>query len=427
MKLRTYQREAVDSVINGVKRANLSQLLILPTGSGKTVIFSTIARELGLKPFIVSHTCELKRQNMKTCRQVLKKDDFLSETIQWAFRQKNIEQIKSQEFDMLIVDEAHHACSRSYNELIDHFKKEKKLVLGCTATPFRNDNQSIEEIFPYIAYSRKITDLIREGYLCDIKGFRVMTHTDLSKVSVVRGEYNLTELEHVINTENRNDLICESYKKILKDKKTVVFCVSIFHSERVAEHFRKKSYRCAAIHGELSKEERERILKEFRSGKIQILTNCQLLTEGFDEPSIEALMMARPTKSASLYIQMIGRGLRLYPDKKKCIVVELTDNDHDICSFPTMITGINCDDELFDKFKSDDSLTDLDGKIKHEHFGKKIIIKEMNFIKKYSKNFTEKATHSQKIIMKELGINFIEPLSYEIAEIIINNHLKRIT
>ena len=183
---------------------------------------------------------------------------------------------------------------------------------------------------------KNIMEMIEAGFLSDIKGWRIKTNIELKGIRIQRGDFNSKQLSSIINTENRNELICDAFKKLLSGKKSILFCTDIQHCESLSKTFNNNGLRCKSIHGNLTREEQRIRLQEFKHGKTNILTSCQLLTEGFDEPSIEAIMLCRPTKSPGLYIQMVGRGLRIHPGKDKCYVVDVTDNAHDICAFPTL-------------------------------------------------------------------------------------------
>lgn len=419
MQLRDYQKLARDSVINGFRQGQLSQLIILPTGSGKTIIFSHIIQNLKLKTLVVSHLSGLKEQNQRVCNHLCP-ELVLSRTIQHIHLVNYFDQIEK--YDCIIIDEAHHAASNSYKKLIDIAKEKKKLLLGFTATPFRLDRKSVYKIFPHVAYETNILEMITNGYLCDIEGYRVKTNVDISKVRVNDGDFKTGELASIINTENRNELILNTYQSNLKDKKTLIFCVNIEHCEYIAKLFKFNGYNASAIHGKISSSHRKDLLKDFKKTPNKILTSCQILTEGFDEPTIEAIMMCRPTKSPGLYIQMVGRGLRIYPSKDKCILYELTDNAHNICDFSTLLTGqySNWDMTSHRQDKSF-SIRELSAHFDHKLFGKEIVIKKEDFLDKYDYKNSELSSNFRNSL-NLLGIKFVEPITNEFAQILIQNH-----
>ncbi len=420
LSLRPYQQEAVENCIRFHKEKKNSQLMILPTGTGKTITFCSIIKFLGYRTLILSHTSQLKRQIAQECLKHCKDQFCVSQTIQWICKGENLLKIMKQHFDLLIIDESHHAFSESYQNVIKLFKSKSKLLIGCTATPFRLDKQSIYKIFPYVICKKNITEMIEDGYLSDIKGYRVKTNIDLKGVRIKAGDFNIRQLSSIINTSNRNDIILFMYNKILSNKKTVIFCVSISHCDEVSKKFREDGIQCKSVHGKIKREDVFKILHEFKIGKISCITTCQMLTEGFDEPTIEALMICRPTKSPGLYIQMIGRGLRISPNKKYCEIVELTDNAHDICSFETLSTEKTVS-KSFDKREKFESIKDIKQTVEID--AKNLVVEEENFFSNYGK---KNMSIFQRDFMEKHKIPFIEPLTYEIADIIIRNHKVRL-
>jgi superfamily II DNA or RNA helicase len=232
-------------------------------------------------------------------------------------------------YDLLIIDECHRSYSASYLNLIKEINP--KHLLGVTATPFRTDKKKIEDVFGKAIYSLPILKLIEEGYLCDFEGYRVKTNISLSSIRKQRGDFTIEQLAPVINVANRNELIVREYKKLAPGEKAICFCADVKHSISLKQEFIKQGISCSEIHGRMNAENRKTILRKFKNGEIDVVTNCQILTEGFDEPSVTCLIMARPTCSKVLYIQMIGRGSRMYSGKKICKVIEFTDNDFDVC------------------------------------------------------------------------------------------------
>lgn len=419
MKLRPYQEKAISNIIAGYSNKKLSQLLVLPTGAGKTIIFSNVIKILNKKTLIISNRDNLKNQIREVCDSVCP-NLVTSCTIQMVHRNENLEKIKNAGFEFLIIDEAHHAASISYEELINYFKKEKKPILGCTATPFRLDNKSVYKIFKNVPYESTIIDLIDDGYLTDIKGLRIKTDIDIDSVHVSRGEFKLNQLSKLVNIKYRNELICDFYKKFLLSKKTIAFCVDIKHCEELKKEFICHGIGCKAVHGKLSGTTNKKTLMEFKNGDVGIITTCQLLTEGFDEPSIESVIMARPTKSCGLYIQMIGRGLRTFPGKKECIIAEFTDNCHNICDFSTLVSCKRSDNSSILKTEKVYSIKDLSKIYEYIPQGNEIVISEEDFLNRYRKDGC--MSEFQREQLASFGIKYIEPLSFEIADILIKQH-----
>jgi len=417
--LRNYQLEAVEKCVSFHKKKKNSQLMVLPTGTGKTRTFCAIIKELNYKTLIISHTSQLRKQIEIECKKHCPDQKVISKTIQSCKSKAALQEIDSYKFDMLIIDEAHHAATDSYQNIIKYFINGRKLVLGCTATPFRLDKQSIDHIFPNLICKKTILEMVESGFLCDIKGYRVRTNLNLDDVHCFKGDYNIRQLSSIVNSVNRNNIILSTYKQILLGKKTLIFCVDIAHCEEVANLFTEHKISAQSIHGRLHKDEQFTRLRNFKDSITTVLTTCQILTEGFDEPSVEALMICRPTKSAGLYIQMVGRGLRTFPGKKHCEIVELTDNAHDICSFESLITEKTIE-KFFAKTEGITSLKKLKELIEIQE--EDIVIEEKNFLTKWDKKHI---SPFQKKYMYDHNIPFIEPISYEIADLIISNYQNR--
>lgn len=180
--------------------------------------------------------------------------------------------------------------------------------------------------------------MIKAGYLCDIRGVKIQTDTDLGGVRTRLGDFVTGDLSEAIDTQERNQLIAETYLKHAEDRKAVVFCVDVQHAKNVAEAMKSSGVRCKAVYGEMPDDERRAALTAFNDGGLRVLTNCSLLTEGWDSPDLGAVLMARPTKSRVLYIQCVGRGLRTSPGKKDCLLLDFADvaERHDICAFGTL-------------------------------------------------------------------------------------------
>jgi superfamily II DNA or RNA helicase len=249
-------------------------------------------------------------------------------TSQMLSYEKHLEKIYEKKYDHIVIDEAHHSHSPSNKKMIDNLPYKTK-ILGLTATPERLDGKSLLEIFYNLTYKKTILELIEQGYLCDVQAFKMKTGQNLAK----RGkDFRAAELRN-LNNETRNNIIKKCVLENCLDLKTLIFCLNVEHSQLIAQTLKNHNLSAACIHGKMNKKERNVILKKFKNGEIQYLTNCQLLTEGFDEPSIECIVIARPTSSKSLYCQMIGRGLRKTENKSICMLYELTDNNHNICTF----------------------------------------------------------------------------------------------
>ena len=271
--------------------------------------------------------------------------------------QKSHDEIFSQNFDLIVIDEAHHSECKTIQRFLKTYRKAHKpcKILGVTATPERADEKSLLNTFDKLTFSKDIFWMIKNNYLCDIEAYRIKTNQTFND-SIQNSDFCPNFLK-VLDNDSRNSLIYKTFVENCSNKKTIIFCININHCEKIAQFFQKNSIKSSAIHGGLTKNAREKILSDFRSGDIQVLTNCQLLTEGFDEPSIEAIIIAKPTRSKSLYSQMIGRGLRTFPKKSMCYLYELTDNSHKICNFLCLNPSMTFDSQV--SYKNGSKLSSL--------------------------------------------------------------------
>lgn len=351
---REYQVEAIESVISRSLMGITRQLICLPTGTGKTVVFALLAKELGLRTLVIAHTDELISQAVEKFKMVwpdvdigvvkAESDQIDSQivvaSIQTSSKKGRLQKLKQQNFALMIIDEAHHASSDSYVGVIKALgfldDSPQKLLVGVTATPRRGDGVGLNTVFQEITFERSVHTMIRAGYLSPLIGKQVFTKIELQGVGTRSGDFIPSELSRLINTETRNQLIVSSYKHHAHDRKrSLAFCIDIKHAQALSDTFNSNGIPSAAIHGRLTSEERAKILDDFANGCYRVLTNCQLLTEGFDEPSIDCVIMGRPTQSSALFTQMVGRGTRTFPFKSNCFILDFTDNasKHGLCTY----------------------------------------------------------------------------------------------
>jgi len=341
VKLRPYQQEALDSMLQAESNGISKQLVVLPTGAGKTVLFAQlpIMRKNSLPMLVLAHRSELLIQ-AKDKIETINKDlsvgieqaenkagysDVVIASVPTLGRESSsrIEQYPKDYFKTIVVDEAHHAAAPSYRRILDYFKPD--LLLGVTATPQRSDSVRLIDVFQEIVYYKSIQDLIKEGWLSPLVGYRVKTSTDISDVEIQNGEYKQDQLIEAIDNPSRNNSIVTAYNDLANAKKTVVFAAGVDHAENLAEAFRKNGSSVRVIIGTTPEEERRQILSDFKSGAVTVLVNVGVLTEGFDEPSIEAIILAKPTRSSLLYTQIVGRGTRLFDGKEHCMIIDIAD------------------------------------------------------------------------------------------------------
>ncbi|WP_018086878.1 DEAD/DEAH box helicase [Desulfurispora thermophila] len=352
--LRPYQQECLDVIMGWWQKGITRQLVSLPTGAGKTIIFASLARRLNTRTIILAHREELINQARDKLRLVWPEADVgivaaeLNEhdrqvvlaSVQTASREKRLAQLAGTGFQLMIIDECHRAITGSYQRVIEALgfmnNEPERLLVGVTATAFRTDREALGKVFQEVVYERTIAQMVREGYLVPLKGIQVKTRLNLAGIHTVAGDYQESQLAAVVNTSEANRLIVEAYQQYAANRKAIAFTVNVQHAQTLAQTFLAAGIPTAPVYGAMPTNERWHTLKHFADGQLKVLTNCQLLTEGFDEPSVSALIMARPTKSKGLYIQMVGRGTRLFPGKQDCLVLELAGNDHDVCSLATL-------------------------------------------------------------------------------------------
>lgn len=330
--LRDYQQEC-HNVIEKLEPG--SYLIQMATGLGKTATFTTLKRKG--RVLVLAHREELVTQPIKyyDCPVGIEMSNHKSngEDVVIASVQSiihRLDKFKPDDFDMIITDEAHHAAAKSYRKVYEYFKP--RLHLGFTATPNRGDNVRLDDIYQDIIFERDIKWAIKNKYLTDIYCIRLNIGYDISKVARRMGDFAPGELEKVMNQDVLNNAIAEAYEKYAKGQ-TLIFACSVDHVEAIAEKIP------GAVAVTAKTKNRDELIKKFTNREIPVLVNCMIFTEGTDMPLVETVMIARPTSNNSLYTQMIGRGLRLYPGKEKLTLIDLvgTTGRANLCTAPSLL------------------------------------------------------------------------------------------
>lgn len=335
--LRDYQQECIDKIMQVGHGRHLIQMA---TGLGKTVTFANIPRQGRM--LILSHREELVNQPLKyfDCTKGAEMSKYhtngTEEVVSASIPSMvhRLDKFDSDDFDIIIVDEAHHSSALSYKKVINHFSP--RLLLGFTATPNRADNVRLNDVFDDIIFKRDLRWGIQNGYLCDILCKRVDIGYDLSAVHTRMGDYAPGELEKAM--DGTADAIAQAYREEAKGA-TLIFAVSVEQCEEIA----KRIPGSAAVTGKTK--ERAEIIRRFTNREIPCLVNCMVFTEGTDIPLVETVIIARPTQSDALYTQMVGRGLRLHPDKDRLTLIDcvgVTDKAS-LCTAPSLL-GIDISD-----------------------------------------------------------------------------------
>jgi ATP-dependent helicase IRC3 len=341
ISLRPYQQEALQSINDFSEKGINKQLVVLPTGAGKTVIFSHLPqfKQNSLPMLVLAHRAELLYQakekiswsNPELDIQIEQADnvagycDVVVASVPTLGRAESERILKYPKdyFKSIVIDEAHHAAAPTYRRILDYFNAP--FVLGVTATPQRSDNTRLTDVFDEIVYYKTIQDLIEDGYLCSLVGYRIKTNTDISGVATNEGDYVASQLEDAIDTPERNAHIVAAYNSLVPESKAIVFCAGIKHANNLATSFASSQINTEVILGATDSDARRDILARFKMGHTKVLVNVGVLTEGFDEPTVETIILARPTRSTLLYTQIVGRGTRLHEGKPHCTVLDFAD------------------------------------------------------------------------------------------------------
>ncbi|MBZ9686808.1 DEAD/DEAH box helicase family protein [Clostridium estertheticum] len=334
--LKDHQAEAIASLENMRKNNETIALLYHATGTGKTITAVTDAKKFGKRTLFIAHTKELVNQakdafeaawSEASCGIYMGEEKAKDTYIVCASIQSlsgNLEEFKPEDFGYIIIDEAHHGTADTYKKILGYFKP--KFTLGLSATPERNDGENVLELFKNVAHKLDLKTAVEIGELVPIRCIRLKTNVDLSSVRIGGIKYNSQDLESKLFVPERNNLLVDTYIQYVKDKKTVVFCASVFHAEEVAKLFKEAGVKAEAVSGTTKSKYRDKILKNYENGDIQVLCACDLLNEGWDSPKTQVLLMARPTMSKTIYMQQLGRGTRKSEGKDYLMVFDFIDN-----------------------------------------------------------------------------------------------------
>jgi superfamily II DNA or RNA helicase len=334
MQLRSYQLDCYNSIMQELSTCK-STLVVAATGTGKTVILGSVARDWPhRRVLIVAHRDELIRQaadkvgricgeecaiemgGERSNESALCRARVVVTSVQTMSRQRRQERFHPDEFGLIIIDEAHHATAESYLKVLGYFRANPNLkVLGVTATPDRADEAALGMVFESVAYEYEIRKAIDDGWLVPIQQQLVWVDgLDFSLCRTTAGDLNQGDLAKIMEAEKALHGVVYPTMKIAAGRKTLVFTASVAHAERCAEIANRHIAGCAEwISGETPMDERRAILKRYAKQDFQYLFNCAIALEGFDDPGIQVVAMARPTKSRALYSQAIGRGTRPLP------------------------------------------------------------------------------------------------------------------
>lgn len=414
LTLREYQEDALARVAAAEQRGVRRQLIVAATGLGKTVMFTELARRRGGRALILVHRDELVSQAVAKVRQVWPeasvgivkastndvRHHVVVVSVQTLARPKRMAQLlapftdeqtllgKADPFELVVVDEAHHATADSYQQVLAGVRAghdpcrcnegmlerlatpeevdagcelgvafdpcpscagrgplgEGPLLVGVTATPDRADGRGLDGVFAEIVSNHDMLWGISAGYLSDLRGLSVkITGMDLASVKVNRGDYDAGQTGQMMHEAHAADYIVKAWREHAAGRRTIVFTPTVATAHDVSETFRMGGVAAASIDGTTPLDERRRILRQFATGEITVVANCAVLTEGYDNPEVSCIVIARPTRSRALYVQMIGRGTRRHPDKAECLVLDVVgaSDDMNLITVPSLFGVVN--------------------------------------------------------------------------------------
>ncbi|KAL2825278.1 P-loop containing nucleoside triphosphate hydrolase protein [Aspergillus cavernicola] len=381
IKLRDYQEECIQSVLDNIGEGQKRLGISLATGSGKTVIFTQLIgriptrNTIGDKTMIVVHRRELVEQAYRHCRLAYPDrtveiemgnrvasgyGDIIIASVRSLTSGDRIAKFDPRRFKLVLVDEAHHIVAPTYRTALAHFGLGEKspdspILVGVSATFSRFDGLKLGAAIDQIVYHKDYTDMINDNWLANAMFTTVRSEVNLSRVRKDKfGDFAVGSLSEAVNTTKTNDIIVRAWLANAAERKsTLVFCVDIEHTKQLTEAFRQCGIDARYITAATPKATRDQQLHEFRDQNYPVLLNCGLFTEGTDIPNVDCVLLARPTRSRNLLIQMIGRGLRLYKGKKDCHIIDMVATlDTGVISTPTLF-GLHPDEVLKDAVAED--------------------------------------------------------------------------
>lgn len=371
LELRPYQEDALARVAAARERGVLRQLGVAATGMGKTVMFCALAERMGCRTLILAHRDELIDQAAKKVREVIPGADVgivkaerrevgcdvVVASVQTLARTSRMSELTapfadesrfmalSEPFGLVVVDEAHHAAAESYRRILGELgcngdkPWDQPLLLGVTATPDRGDGKGLDDLFDEIVFNYDILWGIRSQYLCDVRGLQVkLTGFDESELKVSRGDYEQGQAGKMLTDAGAPAAIVKAWQKHAAGRRTIVFTPTVALAQEVSDAFRHAGVLSEMVHGGTPLDERRAMLRRFSNGETMVMANCAVLTEGYDNPAVDCIVVARPTTSRALYTQMLGRGTRRHPDKDHLLVLDVVgaSAQHSLLTVPSL-------------------------------------------------------------------------------------------
>lgn len=433
-ELRPYQSEAKRAILREWGVGHKKTLLVLPTGTGKTVVFSSVAEnqvEKGHRVLIMAHRGELLDQAADKLKEASGLDSVLEKaessalgshlpvtvgSVQSLAQPARLAKYPKDYYQDIIVDEAHHCLSVSYRRVLEHFPKAN--ILGVTATPDRGDMKNLGEFFDTKAYEYTISDAIRQGYLSPVKAQMIPLELNIKDVGMSSGDFAAGEIGCAL--EPYLDQIAVEMLHYCKGRRTVVFLPLIATSQKFCRLLNSVGLKAAEVNG--NSDDRSEVLKGFETGKYDVLCNSMLLTEGWDCPSVDCIVVLRPTKIRSLYQQMVGRGMRLHPGKEELLLLDflwMTER-HDLCRPSALISkDAAIAEKINERMKNDEDGFDL---IEAEEQAEKDVLaereaalaRELAIMRNKTKKLVDPIQYAMSIAAEDLA-NYVPTFMWEMA------------
>lgn len=335
MTLRPYQNQLANDIRAAFGSGANRPLAVSPTGSGKTVLFSYITSQVlkrGSRVIIVAHRREILNQISATLERVGVSHGFIQAGKSMVIQPAMVASVQTLARrldtvpapDLVIIDEAHHSVSKSYVQMFAAWPTAK--FIGVTATPERLDGKGLGVIFDRMVMGPSVQWLIDNGFLAQPVYYAPREVVDLSQVHTVAGDFDRSEAEEIIDTPRITGDAVTHYVRFCNRQRAVAFCISVDHAQHVADKFNSCGIPSASIDGTLDPEVRKQRVEDLTAGKILVLTSCELISEGFDLPAVNAAILLRPTQSLAMHLQQVGRALRPYPGKTNAIILDHVGN-----------------------------------------------------------------------------------------------------
>lgn len=335
MTLRPYQNQLANDIRAAFGSGANRPLAVSPTGSGKTVLFSYITSQVlkrGSRVIIVAHRREILDQISATLKRVGVPHGFIQAGKSASTQPAMVASIQTLARrldtvpapDLVIIDEAHHSVSKSYVQMFAAWPTAK--FIGVTATPERLDGKGLGAMFDRMVMGPSVQWLIDNGFLAQPVYYAPREVVDLSQVHTVAGDFDRSEAEEIVDTPRITGDAVTHYVRFCNRQRAVAFCISVAHAQHVADTFNSCGIPSASIDGTLDPEVRKQRVEDLTAGKILVLTSCELISEGFDLPAVNAAILLRPTQSLSMHLQQVGRALRPYPGKTNAIILDHVGN-----------------------------------------------------------------------------------------------------